>query len=124
MERAFVIQLPDTNRNEERLVCMFCATNHTLTNRPGEVTPVTFEGQQRCSNCGALITATSLTTEQASKRLLAMYDSGIKNIRVKVECRCGKLIRQSDDGEWFHTASKNDPHYCVDGFRPQPKDAS
>ena len=60
MERAFVIQLPDTNRNEEHLVCMFCATNFNLSSREGEVTPVTFEGQQRCSNCGALIEGQTL----------------------------------------------------------------
>lgn len=58
--------------------------------------------------------------EVATQKVGEPMPRGQRNL--KVECRCGELIYESD-GEWIHTAFKNDPYYCQDGFRPQPKSA-
>jgi hypothetical protein len=76
---AYVIDLPESARGEELLVCDFCATNHTLVLH-GTAIEVTFDGYHQCACCGTTLTASPLTTEEASKRLLAMYDSGIKEV--------------------------------------------
>lgn len=37
----------------------------------------------------------------------------------KKTCRCGQKIKSNGD-EWIHTAFKEDPYYCRDGFKPVP----